>query len=114
MFDAENRFFLKKLGSKDTSLVAACIPDERVCSADMELELLCLPVVSYFDFTRAMGGRHCEFRDLVLLPERGQPKGYYRRWGIFEEIQSAFFEGSHNQAPTERYVNGEEDMIVIM
>lgn len=107
-------YSLRKRGSKGTTLVASCIPDERVSDADMQMELLCLPVGSYFDSTRAMGGWHHECRGLVLLEERNQPRGYYKRWGIFDATQSAFFEDPYNQAPMERYVDGEEDTIVII
>lgn len=112
-FDAETRYSLRKRGLKDTTPVASCTPDTRVRSADTQMELLCLPVGSYFDSTRAMGGWHYACRGLVLLVERNQPKGYYKRWGIFEATHSVFFNDPYNQASIERYIYGEEDTIVI-
>lgn len=114
VFDAETLYSLRKRGLKGTTLVARCKPDERVGPADTQMELLCLPVGSYFDSTRAMGGWHYECRGLVLLVARNQPRGYYKRWGTFEATQSAFFKDPYNQAPIERYINGEEGTIAII
>jgi hypothetical protein len=118
VFDAETLYSLRKRGLKGSELVARCIPDESVGSADMQMELLCLTVGSYFDSTRAMGGWHYEYRGLVLLAERNQPRGYYQRWGTFQVTRSLtelpFFNDPHNRASTKHYVDGEEDMIVII
>jgi hypothetical protein len=118
VFDAETLYSLRKRSLKSTELIASCIPDESVGSADMQMELLCLPVGSYLDSTRANGGWHYECRGLVLLVERNQPRGYYKRWGTFQVTQSqtqlSFFNDPYNQASIERYIDGEEDTIVII
>jgi hypothetical protein len=78
----------------------------------MESGLLCLPLVSYVNASRAIG-YSCEFRGLVLSLGRGQSTGNYQRWGVFEVQNSAFFEDSNNQA-SQWYVDREEGIIVII
>ncbi|RDL31802.1 Uncharacterized protein BP5553_09204 [Venustampulla echinocandica] len=111
------RFSLEKRGINRTIPVAGCIPDERAHQdgnvANIELGLLCLPLVSYVNATWAMG-YSCEFRGLVLLQARGQSRGHYQRWGVFEVQHSTFFEDSNNQASSEWYVDREEGIIVII
>lgn len=111
------RFSLEKRGINHTITIADCIPDEREHQdgnvANMESGLLCLPLVSYFDATLAIGDV-CEFRGLVLSQVRGQSRGHYQRWGIFEVQYSTFFEDSNNQASSEWYVDREEGIIVII
>jgi Heterokaryon incompatibility protein (HET) len=109
-------FSLEKRGMNHTIPVADCIPNERAHQdgnvANTESGLLCLPLVSYVNATRAMG-YSCEFRGLVLLQGRGQSRGHYQRWGVFEVEHSTFFEDSDNQASSEWYVDREEGIIVI-
>jgi hypothetical protein len=111
------RFSLEKGGLNLTIPIADCIPDEREHQdgnvANMESGLLCLPLVSYVNVTRAIG-YSCEFRGLVLSQGRGQSRGHYQRWGIFEVQHSTFFEDSNNQASSEWYVDREEGIIVII
>lgn len=114
VIDAGPRYSLKKRDSEGNVLVANCSPDEQVRFVDTQVELFCLPIGSYFDSTRAMGGEDYESMGLVLLPQSNQPNGYYTRWGIFEATESAFFKDLHNEAPIERYIDGEEDMIIIL
>ncbi|KAI8632539.1 heterokaryon incompatibility protein-domain-containing protein [Xylariaceae sp. FL1651] len=114
VFDGKSLYSLKRRGLNETSFVASCTPDEKVSSTDAQLELLCLPLASYWDSTRARGGWHYEYRGLVLSPERNQPKGYYKRWGIFKATQSEFFKDHCNHAPIECYINGKEETIVVI
>lgn len=107
-------WFLEKCCSKFRALVASCVPDKRSISTPTQSELFCLPIGSFFDSRRSMGGQHCEFRGLVLSKESNYPSGYYKRWGIFDGIRSAFFMDAFNQAPTEFYVYAEVDTIVIL
>ena len=108
---------MEKRGTNRTILIADCIPDEREHqegnAANMESGLLCLPLVSYYDATLAMGDV-CEFRGLVLSQARGQSRGHYQRWGVFEGQYFTFFEDSNNQASSEWYVDREEGIIVII
>jgi hypothetical protein len=112
--NAKTLYSLVKKGPQGTALVASCTPDETPCSADMQMKFFCLPVGSYFDSTRAMGGEHYEYRGIVLLEERNQHTGYYRRWGVFEAKHSAYFKNTCNQAPVECYLKNEEGKIVII
>ncbi len=104
-----NEWFLQK----SNALIASCMPDERPDLTNAQSKLFCLPIGSFFDSRRAMGGRHCEFRGLVLSQENHYSRGHYKRWGIFEGKLSAFFSSSFNQAPVECYVDTEVDTIVI-
>jgi hypothetical protein len=111
------RFSLEKRVMNRTILVADCIPDEREHQdgsvENMDSELLCLPLVSHYDATHAMGDVS-EFRGLVLSQGRGQSRGHYQRWGVFEVQYSTFFEDSNNQASSEWYVDREEGIVVII
>jgi hypothetical protein len=97
--------------------IADCIPDEREHQdgsvANMDSGLLCLPLVSYYDATSARG-ELCEFRGLVLSQGRGQSRGHYQRWGVFEIQYSSFFKDSSNEASSEWYVDREDGIIVII
>ncbi|SCO92101.1 uncharacterized protein FRV6_16229 [Fusarium oxysporum] len=113
VFEEGSHYSLKKRGLNGNSLVAYCTPDERARFTDSQVEILCLPLGSYVDTTRAMGDLY-DCKGLMLVTQRNQPRGYYKRLGIFEAAQPAFFKDPNNQAPIERYVEGEEDMIVVL
>jgi hypothetical protein len=113
VFEEGFRYSLKKRGLNGNTLVAYCTPDERARFTDSQVEILCLPVGSYVDTTRARGDLY-DCKGLMLVTQKNQPRGYYKRLGIFEATQPAFFKDPNNQASIERYVEGEEDMIVVL
>ena len=111
--DGETRSFLKKRGLDGDILVADCTPDERIRPTDTQLELFCLPIGSYLDTTLAIPqGPDC--KGLVLVTHSNQLRGYYKRWGIFQITQPAFFKDPHNQAPIKQYVDDKKDMVIIL
>lgn len=107
------RYFLKKRGQRGNKRVAYCMPDEPATFTDPQLEILCLPIGSYVDTTRALGEVYgC--KGLMLITQRNQPRGYYKRLGTFEAFHDEFFKDPNNQVAIDRYVEGKEDMIVVL
>ena len=118
VFDAGTRYSLRKCCPDGAEVIASCIPDATLGPAEMQMKLFCLPIGSYWDSIRAMGGTDYECRGLVLSAEGNQPGGYYSRWGTFQveysSSQPPFFEDLYNRAPIESYIDGDEGTVVII
>lgn len=91
------------------------IPDEATSQEgldNVEAHLLCLPLVSYVNATWAIG--YACVRGLVLAQAKGKPRGYYKRWGVFEAPDSIFIAGLASSVSSGCYLDQGESMIVII